>query len=323
MKNMQSSLDSAHSEAIDWLLRIRSEKCTRSERRAFEDWLKQSDSHRQAYEAIEAQWQWMEPFKTMKFPARNAALRYRARSRRSLFMYGAAASILLVLGLSALNQNGWLGVTETYSVEKGGHKIIDLADGSSIELNTDSEARVHLDHWRRRVEMVKGEAFFKVKHDEERPFEVRAGKGFIRDIGTEFDVYVKSEQVIVAVQEGMVEVEGLEKRRLTEGQQIALSDRGEFQALQGSDVASVTAWRKGQLIFRNRRLDDVLSELGRYHDIRIRLQNRALGEMRVSGTFHIAELDDTLNAISAILPVKADYIGKHEVLLKSSAHPSG
>jgi transmembrane sensor len=320
VKTTPPSSDSAHAQAIDWLLRIRSEHCTEVERRAFDAWLEASAGHRQAYETAQAQWQWLEQFKGMEFPARDAALRYRKQSPRRLLKYSAAASLLLALGLTAFMPNdGWLGIPHTYMAEKGGRQTISLADGSTIELNTDSEVRVHFNRWRRNVEMVKGEAFFTVSHDAERPFEVRANGGRIRDIGTAFEVYIKPEQVIVAVQEGIVEVRASGKRELTAGQQLAFNGNGEFQAVQGQDVESLIAWRQGKLVFRNRRLDDVLAEAGRYHDTRIRLQNEALGKLRISGAFHTAELDNTLNAIATLLPVNIDRIGEHEIVLKPAS----
>lgn len=319
MKTIPPAPDVLHTQAIDWLLRIRSENCTETERHAFNIWLEESPSHRQAYETAQAQWEWMEPFKTMAFPARDAALRYRGKPPRRLFKYSAAAALLLAFSLTAFMPNGWVGIPHTYIAEKGGRQTITLADGSSVELNTESEVRVHFNRWHRNVEMIKGEAFFTVTHDSERPFEVRTGSGRIRDIGTAFEVYIKPEHVIVAVQEGIVEVQASEKRKLTAGQQLAFNGSGKFQVLQGQDVAGLTAWRQGNLVFRDRRLDDVLTEVGRYHHTRIRLQNEALGKLRVSGTFHTAELDDTLSAITAILPVNIDHVGEHEIVLKSAA----
>jgi transmembrane sensor len=319
VKTIPSSPDSIHAQAVDWLLRIRSENCTETERHAFNTWLRESAGHRQAYEMVQAQWEWMEPFKAMNFPARDAALRYRGKSPRRLFIYSAAASLLLAFGIAAFMPSGWLGIPHIYIAEKGERQTVALADGSSIELNTDSEVRVHFNRWQRNVEMVKGEAFFTVTHDAERPFEVRAGSGRIRDIGTAFEVYIKPEQVVVAVQEGIVEVQTAGKLELTAGQQLAFNDSGEFQVLQGQDIAGLTAWRQGNLVFRNRRLDEVLAEVGRYHDTRIRLQNENLGKLRVSGTFHTAELGDMLNAIAAILPVSIDQVGEHEIVLKSAA----
>lgn len=319
MKTIPSSSDPARSQAIDWLMRLRTEDCTETERHAFNNWLQENISHRQAYEALQAQWQWMEQFQDASFPARDAALRYRGRSTRRFFKYAVAASLLLALGVTAFMPNGWVGIPHTYIAGKGERQTVVLADGSGIELNTESEVRVHFNRWRRSVEMIKGEAFFTVSHDAERPFDVRAGSGRIRDIGTAFEIYIKPELVLVAVQEGIVEVQTSAARRLSAGQQLAFSGNGEFQSVSDQDVAGLTAWRQGNIVFRDRPLADVLVEIGRYHDARIRLQHEALGKLRVSGIFHTSELDNTLNAIAAILPVKADYIGEHEVVLKPSA----
>ncbi len=316
MKAPHHSSNILREQAVDWLLRIRSENCTGAEHRTFEVWLAESPDHRQTYAEIEAQWQWMEPFKTMNFPAREAALCYLSKSRKRLFVYSIAATFLLAVGLTAFSPDGWLGIWQNYRAEKGGRQVITLADGSSLELNTDSEVRIHYNHWQRHVELIKGEAFFTVAHDAERSFEVRVGYGHIRDIGTAFEVYLKPNQVIVAVQEGIVEIQAMGKRELTAGQQLAFNDTGEFQDVENQDVAALTAWRQGNLIFRNRRLDDVLAEVGRYHNTRIRLQNENLGKLRISGTFHTAELNNTLNAIATLLPVKIDNIGGREIVLK-------
>jgi len=172
VKTTPPSPDSVHAQAVDWLLRIRSENCPETERHAFNTWLEESASHRQAYETVLAQWEWMEPFKAMNFPARDAALRYRGKSPRRLFIYSAAATLLLAMGLTAFMPNGWLGIPHTYVAEKGDRQTVTLADGSRIELNTESEVRVHFNRWQRSVEIIKGEAFFTVNHDAERPFEV-------------------------------------------------------------------------------------------------------------------------------------------------------
>ena len=160
MKFIQHSPELLREQTIDWLLRLRSDTCTQSERRAFDDWLGQSRRHRQAYEEVQAQWEWMEPFKTMQFTARDQALRYRRKSHRSLFVYSATATLLLAMGLTAFSPNGWIGVSATYISEKGDRQTITLADGSGLDLNTESEVRVHFNHWERRVDLLRGEAFF-------------------------------------------------------------------------------------------------------------------------------------------------------------------
>lgn len=305
-------------QAIDWLLRLQSENCTEADKQVFNRWLAEHDSHRLMYQRIESQWQWMAQFKDQNFPERQQALRYKHRSTTKAWSYSFASVLLLVIGLTAFSANGWIGTFETYTTQKGERQTINLADGSMLELNTDSEVRVHLNHWQRNVELVRGEVFFQIAHDEQKPFEVRADNGRIRDIGTAFNVYRQAEQVIVAVQEGIVEVETLGKRQLIAGQQLAFNHTGEFQTLDKVKNTELTAWRQGKMVFHNQSLKTVLVELSRYHNTPIHLQNTELNELRVSGTFHTARLDDALHAISSLLPVTIQQTANHEIVLKSS-----
>ncbi len=318
MKSTKHLHDDLHKQAIDWLLRLQAKPCPESDRQAFEYWLTTSPEHKHAYERIEAQWNWMAQFKASSFPARAAALSFKKRSSWPLIAYSTAAGLLLAAGLTAFSANGWYGDSITYQVAKGDKQIIQLADGSAMELNTDSEARVHYNRWRRQVDLVRGEAYFTVTHNPDRPFEVRAGNGRIRDIGTAFEVYLQAEQVIVAVEEGSVEVRASGRKTLAAGQLLSYNANGDFLSHPEQNLAGLTAWRQGKMVFGARRLADVLTEIGRYHDTTIRLQNPALAELKVSGTFHTDKLSNSLNAIAAILPVKIVQISEHEIVLKSS-----
>lgn len=318
MKSSPKISDALRKQAIDRLLRTQSEHCTDKDRAELAAWLQKHTANRHAYETVEAQWQLLEPLKNKDFPAREAALRYRPKARVPLWAYSAAAALLLALGLTAYNPNGWPGMTHTYIAQKGDRQTINLADGSRLELNTDSKVRAHYDHWQRSVELIQGEAFFTVAHDAKRPFEVRAGKGRIRDIGTAFEVYRKPNDVLVAVQEGVVEVDAQGTRKLTAGQHTSFNQNGEFLKDQNQDLTNLTAWRQGQLVFRNRRLEDVLNEIGRYHEQKVTMKDKNLAVLKVSGTFRTDNLNDLLNAIAAILPVKVDYVGGKDIVLKSA-----
>lgn len=316
MTSPQYSHDPIRDRAVAWLLRLQAPACGEAERRACAAWLAQNPKHRQAFEAAQAAWDWMEPFKTQPFSARDAALNYRPLRKRRLGAYATAALLLLGVSVAALAPQGWLGTTATYSAAKGDKQTVLLADGSILELNTDSEIRVKLDYWRREVELLRGEAFFKVAHENRRPFVVHAGSGRIRDIGTAFEVYKTANQVLVAVQEGAVEVQTQTTQRLNAGQQLAYAENGQFISVPKQDIAALTAWRQGQLVFRAKRLDEVLAEAGRYHNQRIRLQDKRLAAMRVSGTFPANKLESLLNAVAAILPVRVEHLSNNEIVLQ-------
>jgi transmembrane sensor len=324
VSDIESTSPSTRDQAIAWLLRLRDAPADAQSRRAFAAWLAADPAHQTAYRQVQAQWDWMEPLKQQSFRARDAALRYRPTARQSTrrkwLIYGAAATVLLGLGLAIFSPQGWYGLPHSYNTAKGQRQVLALSDGSELELNTDTEVRVHFNHAQRQVELIRGEAFFKVFHNADRPFSVQAGNLRVRDIGTAFDVYKQADRVSVAVQEGVVEMAGQsEHRELHAGQQLAYSDDHRFVPAIASDIAAATAWRQGQLIFNGRRLIEVLAEIGRYHEVQIRLPDPKLAELRVNGSFRTEQLDGMLNAVSALLPVNVKRIGEREIVLEATS----
>lgn len=310
-------------QAIAWLLRLRETPADPALRQAFADWLAADPGHPDAYRQVEAQWAWMEPFTQESFAARDAALNYRKPVRASAVRQfagrGLAALLLLGAGWGLFSPQGWYGWSDTYRTGKGQRLSVPLSDGSKLDLNTDSEIRVHYNRGSRRVDLIRGEAFFNVEHDATRPFHVTAGNLTIRDIGTAFDVYQQSGRVSVAVQEGTVEMAGgLQRRELTAGQQLAYDSDGRFVAAGQTDIAAATAWRQGQLLFRGRPLGEVLAEIARYHDVVIRLPDPKLAELRVNGSFRTEQLDNLLNAVAALLPVKVKRLGEREIVVEAA-----
>jgi len=311
-------------QAIAWLLRLRDAPSDAQSARAFADWLAADPAHQTAYRQAQAQWAWMEAFKQQSFPARDAALRYRPAGRkpaaRRRLTYSAAAIVLLGLGLAIFSPQGCYGLPHSYNTGKGQRQTVALSDGTELELNTDTEVRVHFNHAQRHVDLIRGEAFFKVAHDAERPFKVQVGHVSVRDIGTAFDVYKQADRVSVAVQEGVVEMADQgESRELKAGQQLAYSDDRRFFAAAPSDIAAATAWRQGLLTFNGRRLADALTEISRYHDVQIRLPDPKLAELRVNGNFRTEQLDSMLHAVATLLPVSVQHVGEREIVLEAVA----
>lgn len=306
-------------EAIEWLIRLSAENCPAADLQAFEQWVQQSAVHQAAYSEIAGRMGWLERVAKTDTETRNAALRYRPtpqkQAKNSRIRLATAASVLLVLG-ATFSSEGWYGSHSHYQVARGGHETILLADGSSLEMNTDSEVSIRINHWQRSIEVVRGEVYFSVVHNAEKPFIVTAGAGRSIDIGTEFDVYRQPEQVIIAVQEGSVRVEAKQSRDLIASQAVAYNQNGDFINLPGKlSLDSVTAWRRGKLIFDSRRLDEVLAEMGRYHNAHLRLDAPTLAGSKVSGTFFIDRLESNLAAIANSLNLTLRHVGAGEIVL--------
>ena len=139
----------------------------------------------------------------------------RRHVRRPFFSAGAsriAASFVIVLLLATAGVGGWFALSDrpssrTYSTVMGEFRRISLGDGSTLSLNTNSEAKVTFSAKNRKVELVRGEGLFKVARDTSRPFDVHAGSTVVRAVGTEFSVRLRDESSVdVLVAEGKVSI---------------------------------------------------------------------------------------------------------------------
>ncbi|MDX8127056.1 FecR family protein [Methylomonas sp. LW13] len=315
MPNIQTSTV-LQQQAIEWILRLDSATCTPADRQAFAEWLALGEDRRRIYQQLASRWNKLDRYKGRDFPVRRQALSYRAPHKRTrrLSTLALAASLLLGLGIATFSEYGWYGYPRHYATERGSRQTVHLADGSRLELSGDTELTLRVNRWRRSVELIKGEAFFSVAHNPQQPFEVQAGHGSIVDIGTEFDVRLQNRQVAVAVLEGAVKIVTSGSREISANQVLAYDQRGDFLESQDKP-ATITAWLRGQLVFENRRLDEVLSELERFHDTRLTLADPSLAKLRVSGTFHIGNLDGALNVIAMTLPVNIQRPSPGQVIL--------
>lgn len=301
-------------QAADWLARRNNGEHSAGEQRAFMVWINTSAENRQAYAEAEALWESLRGLDSVagkQLAEARACLARRRPVLRRLAM-AAAAAVLLVAGLvwqldpfSHLND-------QTYRTPQGQIKTIELADGSRLELDTASAARVHYSRHGREIRLERGRAVFTVAHGDARPFEVFAGQGMIRDIGTQFDVRRLPDGVSVAVLDGEVEVVGKANAApvtLQRGQQLSYATGGEIGPVQSVDIDTYSAWRQGKLVFRAQPLREVLEELGRYQPARLTVAAPQILDTEVSGIFPTDNLEQALQTVAATLPIRLTRTG--------------
>lgn len=319
MPHTAQSISAPHdlqAQAAEWLARRGNGEHSAEEQRAFLVWINASPAHREAYAEVEALWENLRGLDSVADKQLAEARAYLARRRRrpTLRRLAMAAAVLLTAGLvwqldplSHLND-------QTHRTAQGQIKAIDLADGSRLELDTDSAARVHYSRREREIRLVRGRAVFTVAHGDSRPFEVFAGKGKIRDIGTRFDVRHGADGVAVAVLDGEVEVAGTASSApvtLRRGQQISYAPGGALGPVQVVDIDAYSAWREGKLVFHGRPLREVLEELGRYQPARLTVTAPGVLDTLVSGVFPTGDLPQAMQTIAATLPVRLTQTGDH------------
>lgn len=315
-------------QAIAWHTRLTSGRCTDDERVAFSDWLAQSEEHRRIFHEIEQLWRRLDGLKSRAAQDLATARSYHSRptaTRRPGYRLAAVsvcAAVIAAFGLAV--HLGWqpLPLTETYQTAKGEQRSLTLADGSRIDLNTDTELTVAYTNSMRSVHLRHGEALFSVQHQAQRPFEVIAAKGRIRDLGTRFNVYENAGRVTVAVFEGEVGIATNAfpgSQRLAQGQQASYDADGKPSRIEAADLDTVTAWREGKLIFRSRPLAEVAEQLARYHHVSLQIPSPNLQRLKVSGTFATSDLPLLLKAIETTLPVKVHRLNAAQIRIEALA----
>lgn len=181
----------------------------------------------------------------------------------AMFRWVAAAVIVIVAGLAIKQYSSGsdLEYIASYQTDKQ-HKTITLTDGTEIILNANTEINVKtFNSFSRELEITKGEAFFKVVHNNS-PFIVSTPKGTIKVLGTEFNVNAYSNQKFsVFLKKGKIEMTiKKEKIILKPGQCLEEQANNNFALVDLNDNRNY-AWIDNKLVFENTSLSEVVSVL--------------------------------------------------------------
>lgn len=305
--------DDPHDAAAHWFTRERGGLMTPEERRAFEAWRAQP-RHEQAYREMLRVWEVAEAtpdavFETILQKDSRPAGRI-LHGRRAL-MLGLGSASAAALAVAAVGPPLWLqqpAFQQRYASGRGERQSVELPDGSTLALNTDTVVQARFYDSERRVLLERGEAFFSVAADPIRPFLVDADLAIVKVTGTRFNVRRDADALAVAVESGSVEVAGghwwkPDVRRLARGQGARIAQAGGAVNVSSIDVAAASAWRRGKAVFDAAPLEAIVAELNRYRARPIVLRGPALGQLRIAGVFSIDEPDAFLDALPSLAPV--------------------
>jgi transmembrane sensor len=194
----------------------------------------------------------------------------------------------------------------TYETEVGAQQIIRLDDGSVLRLNTDSKVAIGFGRKERTVRLLRGEGFFEVAHDPDRPFIVEAGATRVRALGTKFDVRRLRAGTQVTLLEGRVEVSRASRSEawtLRPNQQVTVN--GAVTGPRPADAAAASSWTTGRVRFHETPLAAAVAEMNRYSRTKIVLDADHLADIRVNGMFETGNTQAFLSAVTELFGLEA------------------
>ena len=321
-------------EASEWLISFCEGEGDTAAREKFTGWLKTSPQHVRAYLRVSAFWddgelidkdgkgdidalvqRALAESNVVALPAATGLCEVNAANEQAAHLLplqhqekpatsispqrrGANAVVFLVACIGAALFT-WLQFysAPTYTTAIGETRTVTLSDGSLVELNARSAIKVKFSESQRVVDLLEGQALFRVARNPARPFVVRSGDTSVKAVGTQFDVYRKSSGTLVTVLEGRVAISEPAHPRpggagtaveepvlLKAGEQAVVTSQA-IVSSKNANLAAATAWTEGLLMFDAAPLSEVVEEFNRHNIRPLVLEDARLRNLRISGIF--------------------------------------
>lgn len=325
-------------EAALWFAKLRGPDSDPELQQDFEAWLKENPAHELAYEQCCTLWLMTnnlredEDIQRELISARQElepGYRQRSVGLNNPGSWLAYAAVLLLFGIGFIFSINYLS-EEEFSTRIGEQRLVQLPDGSTAMLNTDTVISVHYSGKKRRIRLHHGEAYFDVNKDNQRPFEVSAAGSLVRALGTEFNVAIRDQTLSVDVADGVVELKSrnplnADQSIITEirkGEAVNYKKGDEATKVETARLARISAWQTRKIFFDSDTLADAVAEYNRYITEKITVVDSELNQQRITGIFHLGDLDTFIFSLEQALHARVERSGKNILVMKGSALPA-
>jgi transmembrane sensor len=211
------------------------------------------------------------------------------------FVWALAASLVMAVGT-------WLWIltpsepSVVYETNRGERIVVNLSDGSSMHVNSDSRVKVSFNSVSRIVNVITGEALFDVRKDAARKFIVTTDRGSAAAVGTQFNVNLYSGTLIVTIAEGTVLVSNDIESSAAQaaemahhGYQVSVEPDGQIRSQRLDSLLPSIAWTEGKIMFSGESLDQAIRQVNRYSLHRISILDARLRKLRIYGVFNTGD----------------------------------
>lgn len=339
------SIKDIQQQAADFVVCAFSGNVTSDDERRLNDWLQADERHKFEYRKMLETWDDVDLLGEDII----AELSERTEPKKPIFNWrigGAIAACFAMVAVTSAVLNNNFTANETvqtqvlelaqYSTSIGEQKLIDLPDGSAVTLNTDSKLIVDYSDSSRRLILDKGEGFFDVAKDANRPFTVDVGGQYVSALGTKFSIKREAENLTVGVIEGVVAVhdtiqldlglktnvksinENLDKLDLLTDKKNTILRANEMVMFSKQDwvenpptvqrIDDLYSWKDGLLRMDEETMENFIGELQRYIEKDISIEDDTIADMRISGVFRLNDQAGIWIGLEQVLPIKVTHI---------------
>lgn len=316
--------------AVEWWMELQSGENTQAQKLALANWCAEHPDHERAWQhlcSVSNRFRGLAGLTSQaatQIP--DAVSAQSAAARAALTRSGAArrqASTKVLTTLLFAGGATWLASEylpwRTWNADvrtaPGERRSITLADGTRVTLNTDSAINIRFSATERRVRLVKGEIMVATAHQDgarPRPFVVETAQGSLQPLGTRFAVRQHSTLTRLDVFQGSVRITPFDARHralvVQAGQRARFTRTGvgARETISENDAA----WTDGLIVASGMRLGDFIAELDRYRTGHLRC-DPAVADLRLSGTFPLADIDRVLQTVANTLPVEVVFVTRY------------
>lgn len=193
--------------------------------------------------------------------------------------------------------------TNTITTPQGGEYHLVLADGTKVHLNAGSSLTYpeNFSNEERTV-VLKGEAYFEVAHEKNRPFKVSAGGQLVEVLGTHFNInaYADEPNIITTLVEGSVRVEANHQVKMIKpGEQAVTTKAGAGLHVETAHIRTQLAWKNGFIAFEDANLSQVMRQVSRWYNIKVRFEGKESSELYTGGVSRGSNFSTLLEILKA------------------------
>jgi transmembrane sensor len=326
----------ARAEASVWIVRLHGTHRTPELEAGFRRWLSSSPDNAAEFERVTAVWESAPHASIAGLPRVVRQARPSPTPRR----FAIAATLLLVVAGGAFLAYR-VELDPEYVTAIGEQRTVPLDDGSRIALNSNSRVQIEFTAERRIVRLLRGEAFFEVAHNKQRPFIVIAGDNEVTAVGTVFEVRYEPDHIDVTLVEGKVDVTstveplgtpanvsssltGISKLsslgyRMTAGERLHVA-KGAPASIDAPRVEAIAAWRRGEVMLDDTPLSEAIAEMNRYSKSLLIIDGSSIATLRVSGIYHTGDSEGFAQTVAQLYGLQVTQEGGQIHLRYAAPH---